>query len=167
VSYPPKGAPTIKRIALIAVPAAIVALAGCGSHSAPPTAPAAAAQNSTAPSPSPTVNYQQQYLTDVAPYNAAINALNPNAGSVTDPTVQAVATASLTFSRVLLQQSWPASAESDVHALAVAAAKVSADLSSDTLFAANGASDGATATADAQTARADLGLPAATESPTG
>jgi hypothetical protein len=115
--------------------------------------------------PSPTVNYQQQYLADVAPYNAALKAVNPNATSVSDPTVQAVATASLTLSRALLQQTWPANAESDVHALAVAAAKLATDLSSNTLFTANGDNDAATATADAQTVRADLCLPAATASP--
>jgi hypothetical protein len=156
----------MKRFAALVPALAVIALAGCGSHTTPPTTPAAAQSSpSPSPSPSPTINYQQQYLTDVAPYNAAINAINPNASSVSDPTIVAVMKASLTLARTLLQQTWPANAQADVHALAVAAAKVSTDLSSNTLFTANGTSDAATATADAQTVRADLGLPAATLSP--
>ncbi len=158
----------MKRIITsVALLGASALAAGCWSQASPgtagnsaPTSPAAA------PSPSPIVDYQQQYLTDVAPYNAAVNKINPNATSATDPTIQAVGAASLAFSRVLLQQSWPANAEADVHTLAIASAKIAADISqgADMDFT-NFANDGSTATADAQTVRADLGLPAASESP--
>lgn len=74
--------------------------------------------------------------------------------------------ADMTLARALLQQSWPANAQADVHALALAAAKEATDLSSDVLVTENLANDVSTASADSQAVRADLGLPAATESPT-
>jgi PBP1b-binding outer membrane lipoprotein LpoB len=147
--------------AVLAACAAVAALvlAGCGS--AAPATSKASAPPSTAASPaapSSAVNYQQQYLADVAPYDVDVSKINPNASSVTDPTIVAVQQASATLARTLLEQSWPASATADVHAMAVAAAKVGTDLSSDALLA-NLTSDAATADADAQVVRADLGLP--------
>jgi hypothetical protein len=155
---------------LIAVPAIALAaglgLAACGSqstsHAAAPavTHSAAAAPTTAAPklAPKPTVNYGQQYLTDIAPYNAAISKLT-DSDTITSPDVLAVGTVSLSISREMLTQTWPVSAQADVHALAVGMLKGNTDIQGQDMSSLQ--TDEEAATAQAQTVRAELGLPAA------
>jgi hypothetical protein len=113
---------------------------------------------SLAPSTSTTadVSYGQQFLTDVAPWNAATANLNASDGL----TSQAVITAgneAVVAARSLLGQSWPPSAQADVHTFAVGLDTINEDVREDdsTKFR----DDVTTLDADANVVRADLGLP--------
>lgn len=145
-------------------------ISACGGKSAPTAATSNKAAVSS-PSPSPTINYQQQYLNDVAPSNAATGKLNawitanPNASHAQ----QAVAVTPyynvmVTFGRALLQQQWPSNAQADVHALALAVEAEASDSNPQTVAAgeydpSQSGHDNSAAEAAAQAVRADLGLP--------
>jgi hypothetical protein len=134
-------------------------LAACGSGSSstaavsPPAASSAPAAATTAPS----VNYGQQYLADVAPANAATKAITAS-DTITSPDVLALGTAAAATARELLTQPWPASAQADVHALALDAERVNSDIKGQDITSLQ--ADVETLDAQAQVVRADLGLPA-------
>ena len=155
----------------IAIPAIALAaglgLAACGSQSAshaaaPAVTHSAAAAPTTAapkPAPKPTVNYGQQYVTDVAAANTAIKAVN------VDPTVPFTSAVYVTagndmvaVSQTLLGQTWPANAQADIHTLATDGMKVQVDIHTGDVAAFN--ADEETFGSQAQVVRADLGLPA-------
>lgn len=156
---------TIKILAGIGTLALTAGLAACGSvtHTTA-SAPATASQPAShAASPSataePAINYGQQYLADVAPYNraAAGSKANPDA-TWTSPSTIATATASTTFGRLLLSQSWPANAAADVHALAIGCLAIAGDIADQDYDGTQTVEE--QTTAEAQVVRADLGLAA-------
>jgi hypothetical protein len=161
----------VKRFALaLAALALIAGISACAAT----TAPVAAASRPAAasPSPSPTINYQQQYLSDVAPSNADATIFNAWLAANPDATNAALASALtpeysalIAFGRALLQQQWPAKAQADVHTLALACEAEANDI--DPADVADGSfdqsqynSDNTAGEAAAQAVRADLDLPA-------
>jgi hypothetical protein len=117
---------------------------------APPTS------TSTTSATKPAVNYGQQFLTDVAPWNAATANLNSSDG-LTSQAVLTAASEAVVAARSLLGQSWPTTAEADVHAFAVELDTINEDVREDD--ATKFRSDVTTLDADANVVRADLGLP--------
>ncbi|MGH3157252.1 MAG: hypothetical protein ACRDNF_11840 [Streptosporangiaceae bacterium] len=117
------------------------ALTGCTSGGASPSpspttgtaSPAAttsAPPTTAAPSVSPSVNYAQQYLADQAGWAAAAKRA-AGSGSLTAPKAIAAGRAAVATARKLLSQTWPASIQSDMHALAVAFDTINEDIASD------------------------------------
>ncbi len=103
----------------------------------------------------PTLDYGQQFLTDVQPWNVALAAVG-HAG-LKSPAAVAAGQQAVVASGHLLNQSWPAADEGDVHALAVQFATLNEDIMTDneTKFL----NDATTLNADANVVRAELGLP--------
>jgi hypothetical protein len=101
------------------------------------------------------VNYGQQYLADVEPWDAAL--LGARGTGLTSGRAHAAGRAAVATARKLLSQSWPAADKSDVHALAVAFDTLNEDIVSDNLTKYN--DDGTTLNADTNVVRAELGLP--------
>jgi hypothetical protein len=137
-----------------AVALAMICLAGCGSSSerAEPPSTTTVPRSTAAPRSTSAA----QYLADVAPFNAAASAL-PAHAQVTAPSMIAFGRAGLTFARKLLAQSWPTTDEGDVHALAADVKRLAADISTKNTNALT--HDAASANAEAQTLRKQLGLP--------
>ena len=149
----------------VVVAAAGISLAACGTASPTHVAAAPAVTHTVAPKPAApkpapksTVNYGQQYLSDVAAANTAIKAVNA------DPTVPFTSAVYVTsgndmvaVSRTLLSQTWPASAQADIHTLATDGMKVQVDIHTGDVAAFN--ADEETFGSQAQVVRADLGLP--------
>jgi hypothetical protein len=109
--------------------------------------------------PTPTtaaVNYAQQFLTDVGPWNAATADLN-SSDTLTSQAVITAANEAVVSARSLLGQSWPPTAEADVHTFAVALDTINEDVQEDNFPKFR--SDLTTLDADANVVRADLGLP--------
>jgi hypothetical protein len=146
-----------KLAALAGVTATLGLGLGACSTAAPAAAPVAASTAAASTSPVPAVNYGAQYLADVAPGNAAGNAAKGST-TLTAPAAVAFGTAMVTEARALLQQSWPASVQADVHALALDAEKEAADIRSQDLAAL--AADDTAGGAQANVVRAELNLPA-------
>jgi hypothetical protein len=92
----------------------------------------------------------------VAPWNAATANLNSSDG-LTSQAVITAANEAVVAARSLLGQSWPPSAEADVHTFAVGLDTINEDVREDnsTKFR----DDVTTLDADANVVRADLGLP--------
>jgi hypothetical protein len=149
-------------------------LAACSSSSAAPTTTTSASVTTTTAVPTTTTaaptttttaaattttaatNYGQQFLTDVGPWNASTKDLNSSDGL----TSQAVITAgqeAVISARSLLQDTWPANAESDIHTFAIALDTINEDVQEDNL--AKFRNDVTSLDADANVVRADLGLP--------
>ena len=121
---------------------------GSSTTVAPPT--------STTPTTKPAVNYGQQFLTDVAPWNAATADLNSSDG-LTSQAVITAASEAVVAARSLLGQSWPTTAQADVHTFAVELDTINEDVQQDN--ATKFRNDVTTLNADANVVRADLGLP--------
>ena len=148
--------------------AAGIGLTACGgspvapsvSHTSQPpaavrtTAPPVASTPATASTP--VVNYQRQYLNDVGPYNQAATASKADE-SWTSPESIAYGQASTAFGRELLQQTWPANAQADIHALAVLSLSVALDIEHQDYDGLQTEEENSTALA--QTVRVELGLP--------
>jgi hypothetical protein len=100
----------------------------CGQHVGPAAVASTNAKPSATASPV-TVNYGQQYLSDVAAFNAAATAVgaDPNA-TMTSPDVVSVGTDATTVAKSLLTQTWPASAQADIKVLARDAERVNVDI---------------------------------------
>lgn len=130
------------------------------------------------PTPTPTMTvaaYQQQYLTIVAPYNAAFDVfhahLKPYIGTTNYPSENNLgswcspyATALTAFDNVLLRSPWPASAEADVHALVNGDAPELGDLDAcgapnEVTWFSQLSKDSDAASTAANVLRSDLGLP--------
>lgn len=163
------------RFAVIACASTLVGvLASCGSSSV--STPTSFAPQT--PAASPTISaaeYEQQYLTIVAPYNAALTAFNvhmkPYDGTANYPSETDLqswctpfAAAVTDFDNLLLRSPWPPDAVADIHALATADAPELADLNNCgspnelTWFTQFDKDDQSSSTA-ANVVRADLGLP--------
>jgi hypothetical protein len=164
---------TIRRasIAIAAVGALAVCVAGCGSSS-PSSGSTAQAQAST----TPTGNYANQYMADVAPANTAFTkfgtafkAWSNTSGTAAQTTafVTPAVAAIQAFNQKVLAQSWPTSDRADVHALVAAAAAMSGDLSGlpsvnildVSSWATQLTHDASIQSSAANTVRSDLGLP--------
>jgi hypothetical protein len=117
-------------------------------------APATSVARST--STTAAVNYGRQFLTDVAPWNAATANLNSSDG-LTSQAVITAANEAVVAARSLLGQSWPSAAQADVHAFAVELDTINEDVREDNLTKFR--DDVTTLDADANVVRADLGLP--------
>ena len=136
-------------------------LAGCGGGSSPSPAPSTSSPSSSAAATptvtvtaSAAVNYRQQYLADVQPWDAAV--LEARGTGLTSGAAHAAGRAAVATARKLLTQSWPAADESDVHTLAVAFDTLNEDIVSDNLTKYE--NDGTTLNADTNVVRAELGL---------
>ena len=111
--------------------AAALAVTACGSaatsSSSTPAAPAAPRTVASAPaSVKPvTINYAAQYEIDIAAANQDAKAVSADS-TFTSPDVIKLGTDTAATGRELLTQTWPASAQADVHALALDAEKVNA-----------------------------------------
>jgi hypothetical protein len=101
------------------------------------------------------VNYNTQYRIDVAPVNAAASSVGSTDGW-TSPAMHTYKRAEATFGRTLLQQTWPANARTDVHALAIVSLKLHEDIVNQDGSALT--SDDATGVADANAVRTELGM---------
>lgn len=143
---------------------AAVALAGCVSSGTPapsstPTSAPAASSSTAVASPAATttatVNYRQQYLADVQPWQTA--AKRAAGTGLASAAARAAGRAAVAAARRLLTQTWPASDRSDIHTLAVAFDLLNEDIVADNLT--NYENDGAKLNADTNVVRADLGLP--------
>lgn len=143
------------------------ALAGCdsraaGSSPSPTTGTASPAAITAPPStsavpatPAP-VNYRQQYLADIAGWDAAVKRA-AGSGSLTATAAHKARRAAVATARKLLSQTWPASIQGDIHALAVAFDTLNEDIASDNLSKYE--NDGTRLNADTNVVRAELGLP--------
>jgi hypothetical protein len=101
------------------------------------------------------VNYGQQFLADVAPWDAA--AAKARGRGLTSPQALAAGQAAAATARLLLVETWPAADESDIHALAADFEVINEDIEADAL--AKYESDGTNLNAAANVVRAELGLP--------
>jgi hypothetical protein len=119
------------------------------------TAPPSSAPAST--SVAPVVDYGQQFLADVEPWNIATAALT-SGDTLTSPAAKAAGQQAVAVARELLSQSWPTADQGDVHALAVEFDTLDADIDSNNL--AKYRADGTSLNADANVVRAELGLAA-------
>lgn len=114
-----------------AIAGVAVLLAGCGGSTHP-----AATSASVAPVAPPPINYGQQYLSIVAPYNTAVTAAQAQLAKLpSDPTVAQVKPITdpligkiTDFDKALLSARWPANVETDIHALIGADSAVVSDL---------------------------------------
>ena len=134
-------------------------LAGCGGSPTPaPTVTVTASSPATTPvtpASSPATDYSGQYLSDIAPWQAAIRAAA--GGGLASARARAAGRAAVLAARRMLGQTWPAGARADVHTLAVAFDTLNEDIAADNLSKYE--SDGTTLNADTNVVRADLGLP--------
>jgi hypothetical protein len=133
--------------------------------SSPTTTPPTTSPTSTPATTTPTtgttpateaVNYGQQFLTDVAPWNAATAKIT-SSDTLTSPAVIDAAQEAVVTARSLLSQSWPSSAQADVHTFAVELDTINEDVQEDNVTKFR--DDVTTLDADANVVRADLGLP--------
>ncbi len=108
------------------------------------------------PTTSPAINYGRQYLADVAPWVAAAKRAS-GSGTLTAPAALAAGRQAVAAARQLLRQTWPASAESHIHSLAVEFDTVNEDIVENNVPKYE--NDGTTLNADANVVRAELGLP--------
>ena len=144
----------IRKITAIAGAAAVLGLGlgACGSVTG-----GSAASHSSASAPAKVVNYKAQYLSDVALSNALVGTISNHDGWASRP-VTAYSNALVTESRTMLHQSWPVSVRGDIHAITLAALKVHDDILS--RDSSGFQTDLTTASAEANIARVELGLPA-------
>lgn len=116
--------------------ATALALTGCSNSTTgtatPPSSSvvdspsASAAQTSSPSSPSASnpahkksvVNYRQQFLADVEPWNVATGRVHGNV-TLGSPSVRAAARQAIAVGRRLLSQTWPEADTADIHTLAV------------------------------------------------
>jgi hypothetical protein len=145
------------------------ALTGCDSSGATPTPSPTTGTASPAATTAPpgtsavpatsvpaSVNYKQQYLADIAGWDTAVKRA-AGSGSLTAAAARKAGRAAVATARKLLSQTWPASMQSDIHALAVAFDTLNEDIVSDNLSKYE--NDGTTLNADTNVVRAELGLP--------
>jgi hypothetical protein len=109
-----------------------------------------------APPKAPVINYAQQYMSDIAPWQSAI-AQFKSGQSLTSPAVIAAGQAAAGVAQKLLTQTWPAADTGDVHTLALAFDTINEDIRLDNL--AKYQSDGTALNADTNVVRAELGVP--------
>jgi len=102
------------------------------------------------------VNYGQQFLADVAPWNAATAKVD--GAGLNSPAARAAGQAAAATARALLAQSWPATDEADIHNLATQFEIINEDIEVDNR--AKFENDGPNLNAAANVVRADFGLPA-------
>jgi hypothetical protein len=159
----------VKRIIIGLAPLAILAgVSACGRNAG---SVASASSPAAATSPSPSINYQRQYLNDVAASNAEANQVSSWITANPDATNAELASELtpyyndlITFGRGLLQQSWPANAQADVHSLALAVEAEANDIDPTSISAGSFDqsqynTDNSAGESAAQAVRADLGLP--------
>jgi hypothetical protein len=147
------------RIAAIA--GTVVCLLGASSA-------AQASTHHTKPKPITRAQAAKQYLADVAPVNAAENVAKAQPQPVTISAgvkvLTPVVAANTKFESLVLRQQWPAGDKADIKALVVAYSVYNGDLNSwattrgDSAWQTTTSRDRATASADANIVRADLGL---------
>ncbi len=101
------------------------------------------------------LNYGQQFLADVVPWNAAT--ANARGRGLASPEALAAGRAAAATARLLLVQTWPAGDEADIHTLAAEFELINVDIEADDL--AKYESDGTNLNAAANVVRAELGLP--------
>ncbi|HEY1914876.1 MAG TPA: hypothetical protein VGH27_04800 [Streptosporangiaceae bacterium] len=106
-------------------------------------------------SASAAVNYGQQFLADVEPWNVA--AADAHGAGLDSTAARAAGQQAVDTARKLLDQSWPTADESDVHALALAFDTLNEDIVVDNQT--KYLNDGIALNADANVVRAELGLP--------
>jgi hypothetical protein len=137
--------------------AALSSLVGAAVDKVTGTSPPAATSTTAVPATTvaPAVNYGQQFLADVAPWDAALT--RARGRGLTSPQAHAAGQAAAATARRLLVQTWPASDEADIHALAEDFELINADIEADDL--AKYESDGTNLNAAANVVRAELGLP--------
>ena len=142
--------------------AAALAVTACGSaatsSSSTPAAPAAPRTVASAPaSVKPvTINYAAQYEIDIAAANQDAKAVSADS-TFTSPDVIKLARYRCHWQGAA-RPTWPASAQADVHALALDAEKVNAAIKEQDYSGLQSAVE--TMNSQAQVVRADLGIPA-------
>ena len=102
------------------------------------------------------VDYGQQFLADVTPWNAATARIN--GAGFASPAARAAGQEAAAAARALLAQSWPPTDEADIHNLATQFEIINEDIEADNL--AKFENDGPNLNAAANVVRADFGLPA-------
>ena len=109
-----------------------------------------------ATTPAAAVDYGQQFLTDVAPWDAAV--VNARDDGLTSPQTGAAGQAAMTMAQQLLTQTWPAADETDIHTLAEDLDLIDVDIQADNLPKFD--NDATNVAAATNVVKADLGLPA-------